>query len=213
MSSRQRSITRVMEQVYTQADFLGWMSAGEGFRIASPDSTECQRVTGLVTLLSRVSAVTYVLDDATSLSSFQSTLVAPVLQFAGGAVLWLSHYLGTDEILVSILHEREQQDETYGAAAAAYRASEWAAALTEEIGELAREAFRADRKRGHELRTELVQVAALAVWWLEILQLRGEGERGRLCAESAPAADAPIDLTSRLPTGGVCANTLANKGD
>lgn len=61
--------------------------------------------------------------------------------------------------------ERERQDKTFHHQD--HAASRWLAILTEEVGEVAKEVV--DAESVGRLRAEIVQVAAVAVAWLEAL--------------------------------------------
>ena len=71
----------------------------------------------------------------------------------------------------AILRERRDQDDKWGEQN--HPPLHWLAILTEEVGELAKEVnehyWREQRDTLTKLRAELVQVAAVAVAWLECL--------------------------------------------
>jgi len=73
------------------------------------------------------------------------------------------------QVWADILGERKRQDDKFGEQA--HDAFKWLAILMEEVGELSQEALTAhfgEVGNGHgDLREELVQVAAVAVAWLE----------------------------------------------
>lgn len=79
-----------------------------------------------------------------------------------------------------ILAERVRQDMKWGEQS--HQSMEWLAILTEEVGELAQavneQRWRARPDTLHELRLELVQVAAVAAAWLECLDRAEQGGEG-----------------------------------
>lgn len=80
----------------------------------------------------------------------------------------------TDEVLDHVAAERERQDEKWGEQN--HLDWVWNAILMEEVGEAAEEvlttAFGAAAKGHGDLRSELVQVAAVAVAWIEAIDRR-----------------------------------------
>lgn len=69
------------------------------------------------------------------------------------------------KIFSEIRKERQRQDERWPPG---HDDNTWAIILTEEVGEAAREVLCGGRvARAYELRQELIQVAAVAVAWLE----------------------------------------------
>lgn len=81
---------------------------------------------------------------------------------------------GISLALRAIIQERERQDEKWGEQN--HDDYRWLAILVEEVGELSQCALH-DEFGGHaagKLRQELIQVAAVAVSWLECLNRRGE---------------------------------------
>jgi NTP pyrophosphatase (non-canonical NTP hydrolase) len=71
------------------------------------------------------------------------------------------------KVLVDVLMERVRQDDAHGAPRLrGYQNSEWLAVLVEEVGEVARAIQVGDMRN---LREELVQVAAVAVAFVEAL--------------------------------------------
>lgn len=71
-----------------------------------------------------------------------------------------------DRIYKHIDDERDFQDAKFGDSDDRRPESIWLTILTEEVGEVAQEVLKDDRVK---LREELVQVAAVAVKWLEKL--------------------------------------------
>jgi len=76
------------------------------------------------------------------------------------------------DLLQYILEERLRQDKKWGEQD--HGDLYWLAILTEEQGELAREII----ENGPNIKKELVQVAAVAVAWLEALQRRYGDDTG-----------------------------------
>lgn len=82
-------------------------------------------------------------------------------------------------VLRDVATERIRQDDKWGCQCANID-FEWVSILTEEVGEAAAEAneanFRSGKNRGDftKLRAELVQVAAVAVAWVECIDGRAE---------------------------------------
>lgn len=65
-----------------------------------------------------------------------------------------------------VIDERKRQDKKWGTPA--HTDGTWLAILTEEIGEVAKEVLCGGRTpHGYELRQELIQVAAVALAWVE----------------------------------------------
>lgn len=76
-----------------------------------------------------------------------------------------------DSVLSAVRGERVRQDAKWGEQS--YKSDEiWLATLTEEVGEVARELLDNHDDADH-LREELVQVAAVAVAWIEATDKRG----------------------------------------
>ena len=71
-------------------------------------------------------------------------------------------------VIADILKERVRQDKKWGANRVLPDFT-WNAILTEEVGEAAKEVLEVDVKK---LRVELIQVAAVAVAWIESLDRR-----------------------------------------
>lgn len=74
------------------------------------------------------------------------------------------------QIVNDVLRERIRQDDKWGIQD--HEDGIWLAILGEEFGEVAKEVFEEDhllRSRRSELREELVQVAAVAIAWIEAL--------------------------------------------
>lgn len=73
-----------------------------------------------------------------------------------------------NNILFDIRMERKRQDEKWGSQRE-HSGYKWATILGEEFGEACKEVFDADYKGADttKLRAELIQVAAVAVCWLE----------------------------------------------
>ena len=86
----------------------------------------------------------------------------------------------TPKILAEIQDERSRQDAKWGVQNS--HDFEWVSILAEEFGEAAQQAneanFTTGRYRGDfsNLRYELVQVAAVAVAWIECIDRRGSSE-------------------------------------
>jgi NTP pyrophosphatase (non-canonical NTP hydrolase) len=84
--------------------------------------------------------------------------------------------IATDRVLQEVLAERIRQDAKWGEQNG--HDFEWVSILTEEVGEAAQAAneanFRSGKTRGDytHLRAELVQVAAVAVAWIEAIDRR-----------------------------------------
>lgn len=82
----------------------------------------------------------------------------------------------TDRVLQEVLAERVRQDEKWGEQNG--HDFEWVSIMTEEVGEAAQAAneanFKSSKTRGDyaHLREELVQVAAVAVAWIEAIDRR-----------------------------------------
>lgn len=80
------------------------------------------------------------------------------------------------DLLTEVAVERERQDMRWGTQD--HDDPRWLAILTEELGEVAREVVEElaiPRSRGYQIREELVQVAAVAVAWLEAIDRRQGG--------------------------------------
>lgn len=99
-----------------------------------------------------------------------SELVVRVAAYVGGV-------LGPDAgVLAEVQAERTRQDERWGEQNG--HDFEWVSILTEEVGESAQAAneanFKSSKTRGDftHLREELVQVAAVAVAWIEAIDRR-----------------------------------------
>lgn len=75
------------------------------------------------------------------------------------------------EIVVDILRERGRQDEKFGANRPL--SAPWLGILMEEVGEAATETFDGNLE---DLRAELVQVAAVAVAWIESIDATTNSE-------------------------------------
>lgn len=91
-----------------------------------------------------------------------------------GALAW--HYSIPGDVLMDIAKERQRQNEKWGEQN--HDAYRWLAILAEEVGEAAQAALH-NEFGGHAkltLRKELVQVAAVAVQWLECID-RNRSER------------------------------------
>lgn len=71
------------------------------------------------------------------------------------------------KILQLVREERERQDLTWGPVGDRVN-DKWSDILMEEVGEVSRAILELDRDNQ---RVELVQVAAVAVAWLEVLEL------------------------------------------
>lgn len=82
----------------------------------------------------------------------------------------------------SILRERRNQDAKWGEQN--HPPLQWLAILTEEVGELAKEVNEHHWREQHDtlakLRQELVQVAAVAVAWLECLDRGAWKQQGEM---------------------------------
>lgn len=82
----------------------------------------------------------------------------------------------TNDIYAEIQNERQRQDEKWGEQNG--HDFEWVSILTEEIGEVAQAAneanFISGKNRGNftHIREELVQVAAVAVAWIQAIDRR-----------------------------------------
>jgi NTP pyrophosphatase (non-canonical NTP hydrolase) len=82
----------------------------------------------------------------------------------------------TDRVLQEVLAERIRQDSKWGEQNC--HDFEWVSIMTEEVGESAQAAneanFKSGKTRGDfsHLRAELVQVAAVAVAWIECIDRR-----------------------------------------
>ena len=70
------------------------------------------------------------------------------------------------EVLEEVMEERKRQDELWGEQNHEDRI--WLAILVEEVGEVANDI----NERSKELREELIQVAAVAVSWVESIDRR-----------------------------------------
>lgn len=70
-----------------------------------------------------------------------------------------------EEVLTAIRKERTRQDKLWGELNRTYTHERWLAVLTEEVGEVARDVLEGKPT----LREELVQVAAVAVAFIESL--------------------------------------------
>lgn len=74
----------------------------------------------------------------------------------------------TDRVLRDVRDERDRQDDKWGRKfTATRRMDKWLPILMEEVGEASEELINADDPLA--LRAELVQVAAVAVFWIESL--------------------------------------------
>jgi len=83
----------------------------------------------------------------------------------------------TLRVLFLIQQERQRQHAQWGAQD--LQPTEWLAILTEEVGEAAKSAFTLQQSQHdpvflEDLREELVQVAAVAVQWLESIERTNE---------------------------------------
>lgn len=92
-------------------------------------------------------------------------------------------------ILNAILRERERQDEKWGIQN--HPRADWLAILAEELGECAAHCcpFSPDDKRA--LASELVQVAAVAIAWLEDLAIAYAGPEATTDTPAPPASTDP----------------------
>lgn len=83
-----------------------------------------------------------------------------------------------DNILKDIIAERQRQDDKFGADRNQHNYI-WNAILLEEVGEASKECLEIDfdKKSERELRAELVQVAAVAVAWIENLDRKSLNEQ------------------------------------
>ena len=70
------------------------------------------------------------------------------------------------EVLEEVMEERKRQDELWGEQN--HDDGIWLAILVEEVGEVANDI----NERSKELREELIQVAAVAVSWVESIDRR-----------------------------------------
>lgn len=79
------------------------------------------------------------------------------------------------DVLTEVRQERRNQDATWGEQN--HEDGWWMAILAEEVGEAAQETLRMHfgGKAPHDLREELIQVAAVAVAWVEALDRRTDG--------------------------------------
>jgi len=79
----------------------------------------------------------------------------------------------TVKILREVIDERQRQDDKWGVMN--HNGPTWSAVLGEEYGEVCQEVLRMDfgKKDAADLRKELIQVAAVAVAWIECLERRG----------------------------------------
>jgi NTP pyrophosphatase (non-canonical NTP hydrolase) len=103
-----------------------------------------------------------------------------------------------DAILAEVAAERERQDARWGAPVTrGYSAEKWLTVLGEEIGEVCAALLAGDKpwKPGHDLRHELVQVAAVCGAWAEAL---GEPKRGTY-DETLPWVPDDPDMSRWLP--------------
>jgi hypothetical protein len=102
-----------------------------------------------------------------------------------GYTIWPDNLSG--DALADVYHERRRQDDLKAAGRFAHTCAdvdmgnaERLAVLVEEVGEVARcvseTAGLANDKHGRDLRAELVQVAAVAVAWIEGLDAKRTGE-------------------------------------
>lgn len=162
-----------MDELSRHADLLTEARMGPHLWLARGLRPTAQ-LAGLTALLGQLSAFAVVCDAHDVDSPHRGVL----LDVGGGAYLWARTYLNEHGVRRAIAAERGRQDAKYGAHVVGYRYTQWIAALTEEVGEVARECFRVEANDAHEreLTAELVQVAALALWWLELIELR------RMCA-------------------------------
>ncbi len=82
-------------------------------------------------------------------------------------------------VLASVMHERLQQDEKWGVQNHSDLA--WLAVLAEEFGEAAQVVVESsvppDARPSPNLERELVQVAAVAIAWIECIRRRKEADR------------------------------------
>ena len=78
------------------------------------------------------------------------------------------------QVLNSVMVERERQDKKWGSQRSLPDAT-WLAILVEEVGEAAAEVITNPGYSERRLRDELVQVAAVAIAWVESIGRRTEG--------------------------------------
>jgi NTP pyrophosphatase (non-canonical NTP hydrolase) len=96
----------------------------------------------------------------------------------------------TIKALESVYAERQRQDAKWGSQRD-LSDPVWLAILTEEVGESAQEVLtripgNEEAGKGHgDLREELVQVAAVAVAWVEALDIKERDDTLVLCATSS----------------------------
>lgn len=80
----------------------------------------------------------------------------------------------TNQILDKIARERHRQDLKWGEQN--HTDERWLTILVEEVGELAKEIYEGNKA---DLTDELVQVAAVAIVWLEAIQRRDRDKRAQ----------------------------------
>jgi len=103
-------------------------------------------------------------------------LVEDVLDVAVGAFAWLQcicRFCPAERLLDQVRSERRRQDRMWGAGCAETTADVWMTVLAEEIGEVAKAIndIRAHGTDAEQLIRELIEVCAVAVFWLEQLPL------------------------------------------
>lgn len=140
--------------------------------LVEPDHPVLLRSAALTKLVGQVAQVVALEIHETQAIHFRHR----VQDVALGACAWLAQCIARDSLeplAERIQAERARQIEKYTAEHyATLSAAEWMAILTEEVGEVAQAAYRASRAEGRytPLLDELVQVAAVAVAWLEVLE-------------------------------------------
>ena len=77
------------------------------------------------------------------------------------------------QVLADMVRERERQDQKYGVQEHSDRS--WLAILVEELGEAAAEVITNPGYSERRLKWELIQVAAVAVAWIESIDRRTGG--------------------------------------
>lgn len=129
-------------------------------------------------------------DDDFTGSSYreQRELLETVILLAGKGGLAV-HSWDRHQVYRAVDRERQRQDTQWGADAD-YAPLRWLRILVEEIGEVAQAL---DGGTEAEVRTELVQVAASAVWWLEC-QVRDRDAATEGCTQADAQCAGPVTM-------------------
>ena len=99
----------------------------------------------------------------------RNELEKELVDVAAWAVDWSATWMPTNDVLIAVVQEHEHQDAKWGANRMMHNLF-WLSILVEEVGEASRATIHMEGWGDNPLRSELIQVAASAVAWLEELR-------------------------------------------